>query len=184
MAALSGGSDVDAGVFLMHRASLPLYSSGVCSLARHPGGSPRRSLRMSMSVWLTSMPLRTNGRTAPSMRSSTVGGYLRCTIAGNAKASSLETLMNSTVSSAPLASVAFAPANLYLQMWNLFGMKRCFSGDRYTRMSCLHRPARTSSSPRGVVPWCVHPSRASHQPRRRCRGSSDYVQGVGIRPGW
>ena len=70
---------------------------------------------MSISVWLTSMLLRTNGRTALSIRSSTVGGYLRCTTAGNAKASSFETLMNSTESSAPLASVAFAPANLYLE---------------------------------------------------------------------
>jgi hypothetical protein len=161
----------------MHRTSLPLCSSGVCSLARHPGGSTRRSLRMSMSVWLTSMLLSTNGRTALSMRSSTVGGYLRCTMAGNAKASSLETFMNSTESSVPLASVAFEPANLYLEMLVEHMHDFFMMSDQQTRTSCLHHPARTPSSPREVAPWCAHPSQTLHRPRCRYRDSSDCVRG-------
>jgi hypothetical protein len=130
-----------------------------------------------MSVWLTSMLLRTNGRTALSIRPSTGGGYLRCTMAGNAKVSSLETLMNSTESSVPLASVAFEPANLYLERLVEHVHDFFMISDRQTRMSCLHHPARIPSSPREVAPWCAQPSQSSHRPQCRYRGSLDCVQG-------
>lgn len=115
MAALDSGDPAGIGGDLMHRASPALYSSSRCRLARAPFGSPSRSFSTLRSVLLISIDFRTNGLIVLSIRALTVEGYVRCAICGQASASSLAMLMNSTVSKAPVSSVAFAPAFLYLQ---------------------------------------------------------------------
>lgn len=113
-AAFSSEIPPGRGGFLMQRVSLPLVSSRRCLSARRPSLNPSRFARTSMSTRLTSAECSMNGRIVHAMRAFTVDGYVRWTGFGNASASSCEILMNSTVSRAPLSSVALAPGALYL----------------------------------------------------------------------
>ena len=114
IAACSSVMPFGRGGFLMQRDSLPLGSSRGWRRPSAPSGSPSLSLRTARSVLFTASDFSMNGRMVDSIRAFTVEGYSRWTFPGHASASSFETLMNSTVSSAPVSSVAFAPAALYL----------------------------------------------------------------------
>ena len=99
----------------MHLASLPLNSSRECRLASSPSGKPSRPLKMFSKSSFTASDFRTKGTMVDSMRAFVGVGYFRRAILGQAMASSLAMLINSTVSRVPYSSVAFAPAALYLR---------------------------------------------------------------------
>lgn len=127
----------------MQRDSLPLGSYMVCLAASVPFGKPSLSLKTSMRVRFTSVDLRTKGLMVFSIRALTAEGYSRCTLLGHARASSFETLMNSTVSRVPLSSTALAPAALYLMNYR---RRRISRGLRIYQLHYTH-PNDIPSSP-------------------------------------
>ncbi len=96
----------------MTRAVHPLCASGLWKPASVPFGSLSLSLRMSMRKWLIASDFSTNGLIVDSIRAFTVEGYILRAIAGQARASSLDTFTNSVTSRVPRSSMNWTPAPL------------------------------------------------------------------------
>lgn len=111
---LSGAEPFSGGT-LIHLEWHPLDSSIRCLLARAPLGKPNLSLNTSIMRAIICSDFTMNGLIVDSIRVLTVEGYSRWTFEGHARASFLETLMNSVQSLLPSRSMTFAPAFLYLR---------------------------------------------------------------------
>ena len=96
----------------MARAMHPLCSCALWNSARVPFGRPSLSFSTSMRKWLMASDFSTKGLIVDSMRPVTVEGYVQCTTAGQARASSLATLINSVTSQFPRSSNTCTPVPL------------------------------------------------------------------------